>query len=217
MNRTLDTTNRCRLALSAIFTMTVFGGCGSFEREGVQVGETMPNLTVHELSGEPVELKSFWSDRPMLLVTGSITCPVAAMVPKRPSLEELAEKYEGRAHVLLLYVIEAHPKGDASPYASGEWVTIFNHVTQNYHRQPVTLEQRIRLARLLKPKLGDVRIVVDAMDNAAWQAAGRGPNMALWIHHGGRVAYKQGWFNPWAMEHRMKRDPSLHTAKTRHQ
>ena len=56
---------------------------------GMQPGEVLPRLTAYNLDGDPVILSDLWKDRPTVLVTGSITCPISTK--NCPSLKPLAD------------------------------------------------------------------------------------------------------------------------------
>jgi len=98
--------------------------------------------------------------------------------------------------VAIVYVIEAHPKGDPCPYKGVEDVTRENLRDGILCRQPTTLAARLTLAKQFKQRLNvGVPIYVDAMSNAAWRNLGGGPNMAILIDAGGTVLGRQGWFD----------------------
>ena len=42
-------------------------------------------------------------------------------------------------------------------------------------------------------------MLIDALDNRAWRAFGSAPNVAMLVHPDGRIAVKQGWFQPQEM------------------
>jgi hypothetical protein len=39
-------------------------------------------------------------------------------------------------------------------------------------------------------------MLIDALDDRAWRAFGCAPNVAILIRPDGRIAFKQGWFEP---------------------
>ena len=170
-----------------------------FVAQGIQVGESVADATVYTLEGTPRRLSEFWADQPMLLVTASLTCPVARQ--RSPAVEQLAQRFGDQVSVVMLYTIEAHPKGDPSPYAEGnEWLTPQNQKEGILCRQPRTLEERLQRAKEFQHRLGvSVPVVIDGMDNGAWQTLGSGPNMGLLIRPDGVLAAKHGWFDGKAM------------------
>ena len=42
-------------------------------------------------------------------------------------------------------------------------------------------------------------VLIDPMDDRAWHAFGRAPNVAILLRRDGRIAAKQGWFEPQEM------------------
>jgi ankyrin repeat protein len=170
-----------------------------FDVAGAQVGEQLPNLQMYDLEGKPAPLSHLWNQKPVLLLTSSYTCPKSRST--YPDAAALAEKLKGKIDVAIIYVIEAHPKGDPSPYKGVEDVTPENLRDHILCRQPATLAQRIELAGQFKRRLNvTVPIYIDAMNNAAWKNLGGGPNMAILVREGGIVALRQGWFDKPSME-----------------
>ncbi len=63
--------------------------------------------------------------------------------------------------------------------------------------QPRTLEERIELSRQLRRHFRlSTSMLIDALDDRAWRAFGSAPNVAILVHPDGRIAVKQGWFEP---------------------
>lgn len=180
-----------------------------FDKNGVVVGQTVPDLDVMTLEGVPSKLSKLWQQKPTLLVTASLTCGRAR--ERQPWVEEIAKKYEDRLNVAVLYTIEAHPVVDPSPYA--EYSPEYENPARPGERaggnakigldrrQPTDLETRQKLAEEYKDLLRvEVPIVVDEMTNEGWEALGGGPNMGLLIGRDGTVAVKHGWFDGETMD-----------------
>ena len=130
----------------------------------------------------------------MLLVTGSLSCH-----PSRKTLPDTAallNEYKERLNVAVLYVIDAHPKGDPSPYSGEEWVTRKNFMQGILIRQPRSQRERISRATELQELLGSsALIMVDNMENIGWESIGKRPNSATLISKGGIVLAQQKWFD----------------------
>ena len=103
--------------------------------------------------------------------------------------------------MIIIYVIEAHPMGDPSPYSGREW-------TEGYSRdrdgnpvgQPDTYAERVDLARqTAADEKITVRLLVDGMDNAVWCTYGPAPNIAYLIDRDGTIVTRQAWYVPSAM------------------
>lgn len=170
-----------------------------WESQGVQVGEYLDDTSIYTLEGKSMRLAPLWKDRPVLLVSASLTCPVARR--QCPMLQTIIDAHNPEVRVILLYTIDAHPQGDPSPYTPDrEWITPQNHKDAILHPQPKTLDDRLALAKDMDARLKQIApMYVDAMDNAAWKAMGGAPNLGLLIDTDGKVFAKQGWLNAKAM------------------
>jgi hypothetical protein len=128
------------------------------ETSGVLVDEIVPKITVYTLDGKPAPLSSTWKDKPALIVTASITCPIA----KRscPSLVFKEHDFGDQVNAVILYTIEAHPRDGRSPYGPFK-----GKRSQFPHDQPDTLEQRLELARAFAAGIEGVPVLVDKMSN----------------------------------------------------
>lgn len=171
-----------------------------FDTTGAQVGEQLPNLTVYDLDGKSGHLESVWSYRTgVLLLTSSLSCPKSRT--SSPRAEELADKLDANLPVEIIYVLEAHPKTDPSPYRGYEDLTSENRRDGILCRQPRTLDERLKLANQFKQRLHvKPTIHVDGMDNAVWSALGGGPNMGVLVDNRGIVIARQGWFDAPSMQ-----------------
>ncbi len=133
-----------------------------------------------------------------LLVTSSYTCPKSRS--RYPELQAVAQRFKSMLKVVIVYVIEAHPLGDISPYKGVEDVTAENRRDGILFRQPTTFPVRLGLARDFKQRFDiDIPIYLDGMENRAWKALGGAPNMGLLVDAKGRVVARQDWFDGPAM------------------
>src|SRR5687767_14148748 len=89
------------------------GGHG-FERQGVQIGQVVDDLIIYTLEGKEFQLGDLWKERPALIVSASLTCPIARN--RCGDLRPIIEAHGKQLNVVVLYTIEAHPKGSESPY-----------------------------------------------------------------------------------------------------
>jgi len=173
-------------------------------QDWIGVGTQVPDIDVYDLSGKAVRLSSLWADKPVLLVTGSLTCP-----PSRrtlPDTRAILDEYKKRLNVAVLYVIDAHPKGDLSPYSGEEWVTKTNIEEGILIRQPRNQDERISRAVELQELLGlSAPIMVDNMDNIGWESIGNRPNSATLISKDGIVLEHQKWFDNENIRHVIER------------
>jgi hypothetical protein len=164
-------------------------------KNGPKPGAAAPDFELKDLDGKTVHASVLWSNKPTLIMTGSHTCPVFR--GKVEAFEGLRKEFGDKMNFVVLYTIEAHPKGDPCPYTGKEWVTEQNEKAGLLVSQPKTMERREERARtcVRECKL-TAPVVVDQMDNAAWKAYGGAPNSACLVGRDGRVIEEEGWFNP---------------------
>ncbi len=181
-----------------------------FDTRGVVPGKQVPDLPVLTMDGEETSLSSLWQDdKPTLVVGASLTCGRSR--ERQPWVEELAEKYKDQLNVAVIYTQEAHPTIDPSPYAKyspelenperpGERPG-GNEKVGLARRQPTDLEGRIELAGEFRELLDvQVPILVDQMNNEAWEQLGGGPNVGLLVNPDGTVEVKHPWFDGETMD-----------------
>lgn len=170
-----------------------------FDKTGAQVGEQLPDLPVYDLEGKEHGLREVAGGNPALLLTSSLTCPKSRSTC--PQAKELAAALGSRLPVVIIYVLEAHPKGDPSPYRGYEDVTPENRRDGILCRQPRSLNERLQLAKRFRDRLHvTMPVYVDAMTNAVWRQLGGGPNMGVLIGQNGVVTLRQGWFDAPSMQ-----------------
>lgn len=161
----------------------------------VAQGAAISAAKIFDLEGNEVSLAALWQQQPLVLVTGSLTCPPSRLF--NPALNELADEFAGRCSVAIVYVIDAHPSDDVCPYTGTYWVTRDNDEAGLLVAQPRSLVERLELARRYVSNLGlHVTVVVDDMGNGVWEVLGRSPNAALVIDADGTCRYWQDWFRP---------------------
>jgi hypothetical protein len=129
------------------------------------------------------------------LLTGSLTCPPSRLY--NPAINNLREEFGDRINMAVLYVIDAHPSGSVCPYTGTDWLTKDNKDAGLLVRQPTKQNERNALAAKYREQLGlKVPVLVDNMENSAWEALGRSPNMAVLINKNSECAVFQDWFQP---------------------
>src|SRR5437667_1599785 len=161
-------------------------------------GERMPELILHNIEGDRQQLSLCWDKKPALLVTMSLSCGQTRRHAR--ALQRLSGRFEQDINTVIIYVVEAHPIDTPSPYADRIWVTAKNEIAGIHCAQPRTLEERIELARQLRRRFRlSTSMLIDALDNRAWRAFGSAPNVAILVRPDGRIAFKQGWFEPQEM------------------
>ncbi|MEE8601671.1 deiodinase-like protein [Euzebya tangerina] len=146
--------------------------------QGLQAGETFEDVTLHTLTGQQVSLSDYLQDKPLVLETGSMTCPMYAQ--SVPPMMSLMEKYPQLDH-LLMYVREAHP-GERQP-------------------QHQTREEKVEAAKRTQSRYDDRRpIVVDDVDGAAHRHYGTMPNSIFVIDPDGTILFRSIWNNAEEMD-----------------
>ena len=161
-------------------------------------GERMPELILHDVEGNHQQLSRCWEKQPALLVTMSLSCGRTRRHAR--ALRRLSRRFKQDINTVIIYVVEAHPIDAPSPYADGIWLTPKNEIAGIHCAQPRTLEGRIELAHQLRRRFRlSTSMLIDALDDRAWRAFGSAPNVAILVHPDGRIAVKQGWFEPQEM------------------
>ena len=193
-----------RLLLAALL-VTLLTGCAALYRVGLRPpdrfagpheGAMAPEFTLKTIEGRSVSLRNLRAQKPVALITGSYSCP--AFRGWAEELRKMHADYGDRVTFLVLYTVEAHPKGSPSPYRPGrEWVTSDNRRDGILVAQPQNYRNRVKLATLCRDALGlGAPIVVDNLENAVWKAYGAAPNAAYLIGMDGKVVIRHGWFHP---------------------
>lgn len=176
-----------------------------FEEHGPAVGDPMLDATLVRLDGTEAHLSELWRDRPAIITTASLTCPIARdRAPRVDRLLSAAEtaspRTENGAARGVIYCREAHPVGSPAPHGEGrEWVTPANRWAGILHTQPQTLEERLALAKLLHRNwLPDWEFLVDRMDDTVYETLGTASCMGFVVDRNGIVRAKHGWLDPGA-------------------
>jgi hypothetical protein len=164
------------------------------ESQGIQQGESVSDAEVFTLDGNAVRLSSLWRDKPLALVTASLTCPIS--VRECPALAELKAKHDPRVNFAVLYVKEAHPAESDKPGGAPARDTGAVASGVGAATQPATLEDRRKLAAgFARSFSGEAPVYMADIGNRLTQRLGTGPNTGLLIHTNGVLRLKQGWFN----------------------
>lgn len=146
--------------------------------DGLKAGDTYKDACLKTLDGNTVRLSDYLRDKPLVLETGSMTCPMYAQ--SVPPMMKLIERYPGLDHILM-YVREAHP-GELQPQ----------------HR---TEAEKIAAAKKTKRRYHDDRtILVDDVDGSAHRYYGTMPNSIFVIAPDGKILFRSIWNNADEME-----------------
>ncbi len=171
-----------------------------------QPGDFLPDLFLQSLKEKEGKqsLRYATQGEVNLLITASLTCPKTRQ--HMPALQELKEKYGKRLGITIVYVIEAHPEKDICPYLGVVDVTDANLRDKILLRQPKTMDERMKLVRSFADRYPvDATVLVDTIENLAWRALGRSPNLALLSNDDDKVLFRQGWFDPTKLDEEVAR------------
>ena len=137
---------------------------------GPKPGEKYIDFEASTIEGKKIHLSNYL-DKPIVLETGSITCPIYANASK-PMLK-LEEAYP-EFNFLLLYIREAHP-GSRTPAQK-------------------TMEDKLENAKKMRNLYHETRtILVDDIRGTAHQLYGSMPNMVYVIDTDGTVLFRANW------------------------
>lgn len=142
-----------------------------FSGAALKVGESFPDFELPTANGE-AHAYHHDTGRPLLLVTGSITCPMTASA--MPVLRELHAEFGDKVDFVTLYSREAHP-GENFP-------------------QPTTLEEKSAHAAAMKREY-DVpwTMVVDNLDGDLHRLLDAKPNDAYLVDGEGIIVFRSLW------------------------
>jgi len=148
---------------------------------GPKAGEKFIDTSLFDKNGNPVKISTLL-DRPLVIETGSITCPIyAKCVPK---MNELSEKYKN-LNFIVIYVREAHPGNKTSAHTDIGDKIMRAAQSESYHNDKRTT-------------------LVDTIDGVFHKSYGSMPNMVYIIDTDGVVLFRGDWNNPDKVEEVIK-------------
>jgi len=140
-----------------------------FSKDSARPGDVLIDQRVTHVDGTEVSLHELAGQHPLVLVTGSLSCPISA--GSLPRLQKLEEGFRDRLAFAFLYVREAHP-GESIPQAH-------------------TLEEKREYARMLQESNGVTwPVLVDDLDGPLHRALDAKPNSVHVIGTDGRVLFR---------------------------
>jgi hypothetical protein len=170
----------------------------TFNSYGYNAGDTIPDFTLYTKDGKAVNIKSeLEKGKPVLLVSGSYTCPIFRR--KTGNLNQFNTDFGNRITPFIIYVVEAHPITDVSPYTESPgsvWVTADNENEGVLRRQPKTYgERRMIVQEVLNNKVIIPQILIDGPCNNWWTHFGPGAVLAYLINTDGVIIARESWYN----------------------
>ena len=143
-----------------------------FRKDAARPGDLFPPFELVTTSGDRLDNDMAFHDKPVLLIFGSMTCPMTASAA--PSVQELYDEFGDHVDFIMLYVREAHP---------GE----------NY-RQAESMEEKLEHARTLK-EFYDIQwtVAADNLDGDLHRALDPKPNSAFLMNKEGTILFRSLW------------------------
>lgn len=153
-------------------TMGVLMSDFMFNKDSPKSGDAFPDFKLETTDGKVIIKEDFLGKQPLLLVFGSVTCPMTAS--SIAPLKELHAEFGDQVTFITLNVREAHPAENV--------------------RQPNTSEQKRQHARLLKEQFGiPWSVVSDDIDGTLHRALDTKPNAAYLMNTEGQLVFRSLW------------------------
>ena len=154
------------------FNMSIMMGDIRFSKKALKPGKNMPNIYVYTDQRQRVHLHDLISKKALVLVTGSLTCPMT--ISSLPDLNALEEEFKNDISFAFLYVREAHP-GERYP-------------------QPQTVEEKITNAKKFR-QLHNVfmPVIIDDLEGSLHRLLDTKPNSVHLINKEGVILFQSLW------------------------
>jgi thiol-disulfide isomerase/thioredoxin len=143
-----------------------------FGKSSAVPGDSLPLFELVTTSGDRLTNRDVFGDKPVLIVFGSMTCPMTASAA--PTVQELQDEFGERVDFIMMYVREAHP---------GERIT-----------QAETMDEKLEHARALK-QLYDISwtVAADSIGGDLHRALDPKPNSAFLVSSDGKILFRSLW------------------------
>ncbi len=163
----------------------------------VKKGDRATDFTLRDPDGKSHTLSDMLREKPVLLVTGSYTCP-RYQDDSEARTKAMATKYKDDLTTAVVYIVEAHPKGQASPYNGRSRQKKYSN-----RKQQKTYEARAKSARDLEVG-NDALVLVDELSakfsNPFWCTYGTCPSCSFLINQDGTIEAVHTWHDPPTMK-----------------
>lgn len=156
-----------------------FGVPATKPERNITAGEEAVDVTLYTLDGEPIDLADRWTDTPIVIEFGSITCPV--FTSKVETMDALADQYAGDVDCYVVYTREAHPG-------------------QHYPAHQTLDEKLSNAADACDLESVDRTVLVDDLDGTMHTQYTSLPNAVYVIGTDGVVAHQADWLDPSALQ-----------------
>lgn len=143
-----------------------------FRRGAAGPGDSLPAFELVTTDGDCLVNQDLLGNKPLLLIFGSITCPMTASA--MPFLLQLHTEFGDRVDFVMLNVREAHP---------GE-----------HFRQPRTMQEKLKHAQVLK-QFYEIpwTVAADKIDGNLHRALDPKPNSAFLANSDGMIVFRSLW------------------------
>ncbi len=167
---------------------------GSFYTSGYQLGDTVPDFKLYSVLGDSLVLSDeLQNGKPVLLIAGSLTCPVFRS--KVPIINQVMATYGSSISVFVIYTIEAHPT-NISVYSGSVNTTSQNMNDAVLFPNTLTYGDRKQMIDTMPNWVSvNAPVFIDGTCNEWWNNFGPAPNNAYLIDTNGIVVIKHGWFH----------------------
>jgi len=146
---------------------------------GPEPGERAPDFRATTLDGDTVRLSDYQGKKNVLLVFGSVTCPMTAA--SIAGINELYDEFRGDdVEFLFVYVREAHPGERIGAHGSAHEKTVAADLLRE--------EEDLKMP-----------IVVDDLRGSIHRKYSGLPNPAFLIDKSGRISFRSMWSRPEAL------------------
>ena len=143
-----------------------------FGRSAPRNGDALPEFDLPTTNGSRISKTDFADGRPLLVILGSITCPMTASA--MPALKRLHSEFGDRVAFIIVNVREAHP-GEHFP-------------------QPGTFEEKLDHARAFRDMYQiPWPVAVDSLDGMLHLAFDGKPNAAFLANREGKIVFRTHW------------------------
>lgn len=144
----------------------------AFGDDAPRPGERIPKFNLPLLGGGRIDTTKFAMHKPLLLMTGSLSCPMTAS--SNPILKDMYEEFGQDVDFVMVIVREAHP---------GERI-----------EQPRTFDQKLEHARALQARDQlPFPIAIDDVDGSVHRVLDKKPNAAWLADRDGVILYRGLW------------------------
>lgn len=132
----------------------------AFSERAPRPGDRLPAFDLPSAQGGRVRSEDLLAAKPLLLVTGSFTCPMTAS--SNPLLKELHREFGSEVTFVMLHVREAHPGEQREQPDSEE--------DKMRHARELQRRDQLPWAIAVDDTHGSVHRMLDGKPNAAWLA-----------------------------------------------